>query len=83
MYFPRIEELRIDHDMTQQQVADLLHCNREVYRRYEKGTREIPVWAVIMLAKFYNTTTDYILGMPQAVERPEKSAKTDPESARA
>ena len=33
------------------------------YRRYEKGTREIPVWAVIKLAKFYNTSTDYILGL--------------------
>ena len=50
MYFPRIEELRIDHDMTQQQVADILHCNQEVYRRYEKGTREIPD-GVIMLSK--------------------------------
>jgi len=42
MYFKRIEDLRQDHDMTQQQVADILHCQREVYRRYEKGIREIP-----------------------------------------
>ena len=34
----------------------------EVYRRYEKGHREIPVWAVIQLADFYRTSTDYILG---------------------
>ena len=34
----------------------------EVYRRYEKGTREIPVWALIQLAKLYHTSTDYILG---------------------
>ena len=34
----------------------------EVYRRYEKGIREIPVWAVVKLADFYNTSTDYILG---------------------
>lgn len=35
----------------------------EVYRRYEKGTREIPVWAVIKLAEYYHTSTDYILGL--------------------
>ena len=47
MYFPRIEDLRIDSDRKQYEVAAYLHLNREVYRRYEKGEREIPVWAVI------------------------------------
>ena len=51
MYFPRIEDLRIDSDRKQYEVAAYLHLNREVYRRYEKGEREIPVWA------------DYILGL--------------------
>ena len=36
---------------------------REVYRRYERGVHEIPVWAVIKLAKYYQTSTDYILGL--------------------
>ena len=63
MFFPRLEDLRVDRDKTQQQIADYLHCKREVYRRYEKGLREIPVWAVIALAKYYNTSTDYILGL--------------------
>lgn len=63
MFFQRIEDLRIDHDKTQQEIADVLFCKREVYRRYEKGTREIPVWAVIALAKYYQCTTDYILGL--------------------
>ena len=62
MYFERIEQLREDSDLTQQEVADILVLNREVYRRYEKGEREIPVWAVIRLSKFYGTSTDYILG---------------------
>ncbi len=39
-----------------------LHLNREVYRRYEKGERELPVWALIKLADLYRTSTDYILG---------------------
>ena len=62
MFFQRIEDLRIDHDKTQAEIAEMLHCNREVYRSYEKGVREIPVWAVIMLADYYDVTTDYLLG---------------------
>lgn len=63
MYFKRIEDLRQDNDMTQQQVADLLHCQREVYRRYEKGIREIPVSYAIILARHYDVTVDYLLGV--------------------
>ena len=62
MYFKRLEELRIDHDLTQQDVADLLGCQREVYRRYEKGTRTIPADFLILLADYYHVTADYILG---------------------
>ncbi|WP_186565049.1 helix-turn-helix domain-containing protein [Lawsonibacter celer] len=62
MYFSRLEDLRVDHDKTQIQIAAYLNLNREVYRRYEKGTREIPVWALIKLADLYQTSTDYILG---------------------
>lgn len=63
MYFPRLEDLRTDADLTQQAVADVLDCRREVYRRYEKGVYEIPVWAVIKLARYYGTSADYILGL--------------------
>lgn len=37
--------------------------NRNVYWRYEKGLREIPVWAVIKLAEYYHVSTDYLLGL--------------------
>ena len=63
MYFQRLEDLRVDADLTQEQVAQVLHCKREVYRRYEKGIHELPVWALIELAKLYGTSTDYILGL--------------------
>lgn len=63
MQFQRLEDLRIDKDKTQAEIAEILTCKREVYRRYEKGIREIPVWALIQLAKYYNTSTDYILGL--------------------
>ena len=63
MYFKRLHDLRIDHDLTQQQIADFLICNRRVYSRYERGEREIPCSMVIKLAKFYGATTDYIFGL--------------------
>ena len=63
MIFQRLEDLRIDADKTQEEIATVLNCQREVYRRYEKGIHEIPVWAVIKLAEYYQVSTDYILGL--------------------
>ena len=63
MQFQRLEDLRINADKTQAEIAEVLSCKREVYRRYEKGIREIPVWALIKLAQYYHTSTDYILGL--------------------
>ena len=70
MYFQRLEDLRIDHDKTQEEIARILNCKREVYRRYEKGIHEIPVWAVIQLATYYPTSTDYLLGLTDDPQPP-------------
>ena len=61
MHWPRLETLRRDSDLTQQQVANILHCQREVYRRYEKGIRELPLSYAIILAQHYNVSIDYIV----------------------
>ena len=61
MHWPRLENLRRDNDLTQQQVANILHCQREVYRRYEKGIRELPLSYAIILAQHYNVSIDYIV----------------------
>lgn len=63
MYWQRIEDLRLDHDLTQLDVANILNCQREVYRRYEKGTRELPLSYAIILAKYYNVSLDYLVGL--------------------
>lgn len=63
LYFKRIEDLRIDNDKTQQEIADFLGCQREVYRRYEKGTRTMPIDFLIKLAKFYSVSLDYLVGI--------------------
>ena len=62
MYFKRLADTRVDEDLKQKEVAAILEMSPEVYRRYEKGLREIPVWAVIKLADYYQTSTDYLLG---------------------
>ena len=63
MYFQRLEDLRIDNDKTQAAIAEYLGCQREVYRRYEKGTRQIPVDLLIKLSLFYNVSIDYMVGI--------------------
>lgn len=62
MYYRRLFDLREDHDLSQKAAAEYLEMHPNVYRRYEKGVREIPVWAVVKLADLYNTSTDYLLG---------------------
>ena len=63
MHFQRLEDLRIDSDKTQAKIADYLGCQREVYRRYEKGTRQIPIDFLINLSSFYGVSIDYLVGI--------------------
>lgn len=62
MHIQRLRDLREDADKTQQEIADFLNMHRSVYRRYESGERELPVWALVKLADYYRASTDYILG---------------------
>ena len=62
-YYPRLKDLREDKDLSQQQVADFLDMKQPQYSRYERGIRDIPTDILIRLANFYQTTTDYILGL--------------------
>lgn len=61
-YYPRLKNLREDHDLTQAKVAELLFITQQQYSLYEKGYRDIPTAALITLAKLYNTSVDYLLG---------------------
>lgn len=76
MLFQRLEDLRIDNDKTQLEIADLLGCQREVYRRYEKGTRQIPIDFLMKLALFYDVSIDYIVGITDN-KQPYKRNKCD------
>lgn len=63
MYYPRLKDLREDADLVQKEIGAYLGIDQRVYSSYETGKREIPTRFVIALAKFYKTSTDYILGL--------------------
>lgn len=62
-FYPRIKDLREDHDFSQQYVAEYLQMKQPQYSRYERGLRDIPTDILIRLAKLYHTSTDYLLGL--------------------
>ncbi|MBR7071543.1 MAG: helix-turn-helix transcriptional regulator [Clostridia bacterium] len=61
MYYPRLRDLREDHDLAQKEIAALLGIDQRVYSNYETGKREIPTRLLVRLADYYHTSTDYLL----------------------
>ncbi|MBP3234817.1 MAG: helix-turn-helix transcriptional regulator [Eubacterium sp.] len=64
-----IRNIREDNDLTQQQVADILHISQRAYSHYETGTRDIPTSILISLANYYNVSIDYLLGQTKKKKR--------------
>lgn len=64
----RIRSLREDRDLTQTFVADMLHIGQKTYSDYELGKTRIPLDSVIVLAKYYNVSMDYICGTSDVLE---------------
>ena len=62
MLYERIKELRVDKDLSQKELADILNVTRSAYSNYENGIRDIPVDILSRLADFYGTSVDYIIG---------------------
>ena len=60
--YRRVRDLREDHDKTQKEIAEVLNVQLTVYQRYERGERELPLWAAIKLADYYHVTLDYLVG---------------------
>lgn len=59
----RIKEIREDKDLTQKSIAKILNCKQQTYSRYESGEITIDIYRLETLAEFYNTSTDYLLGL--------------------
>jgi transcriptional regulator with XRE-family HTH domain len=57
-----LRELREDHDLKQSDVAKIINCATYTYQRYEYGVLLIPIDKLIVLADFYDVSTDYMLG---------------------
>lgn len=58
----RIRDLREDHDLTQQRVAEILMCDQSLYSKYERGERDLPLELAVKLADLYNVSLDYLVG---------------------
>ena len=66
--YDRIKNLREDKDLTQKEVGGILNMSQTGYNQYEIGRNDIPTKVLIDLANFYNTSTDYILGLTNEIK---------------
>ena len=74
--YKRIRDMREDSDLFQKDLAQYLQCTQVCYSQYELGKRDIPTDVLIQLARFYQTSTDYLLGLTdvrQPYPRPKKA----------
>ena len=60
--YSRVRDLREDTDKTQADIAKMLNMQTTVYQRYERGERELPLWAAIKLADYYKVSLAYLVG---------------------
>lgn len=75
-YMSKLRALREDNDLTQQQVAALLHTSQTMYARYERYASELPLRHLIVLCRFYNVSADMILGLqPDPRRKPSAADK--------
>lgn len=63
MYFKRLKDLREDNDLLQKDIAKKLGISQQYYSQYELGNYTMPIELLIELAKEYNVTLDYLVGL--------------------
>ena len=61
--YQKIRDLREDSDLSQAEIAKMLHLSQQGYSKYETGENDIPTAVLITLARFYHTSVDYLLGL--------------------
>ena len=61
--YPRLRDLREDSDLSQTQMAKILGMSQTGYSKYETGENDIPTSILIKLARYHNTSVDYLLGL--------------------
>ena len=67
--YQRLKDIREDSDKKQEDIASVLNITRQQYQLYESGKREMPMHHFVALAKYYNTSLDYLAGL---IDTPKK-----------
>ncbi|MDO4307577.1 MAG: helix-turn-helix transcriptional regulator [Eubacteriales bacterium] len=62
MKYQRIQDLRVDSDLSQREISEILHITQRSYSHYETGSRGIPIEMLIRLADYYDISIDYLVG---------------------
>lgn len=73
MTIERLKEIREDRDLLQKDVAKILNIPQQNYSRYELGIIKMPIDKYVMLAKYYNVSIDYLVGLTDIKKPYEKS----------
>jgi transcriptional regulator with XRE-family HTH domain len=66
----RLRDLRVDHDISQAFIADMLGTSQSYYSKYELGKHQIPIEHLVKLCRFYGISADFILGLPAGLDYP-------------
>lgn len=59
----QIKNLRIDNDLTQEEISKKLKINRRTYADYENLVNETPLDILVKIARFYNVSLEYLAGL--------------------
>jgi transcriptional regulator with XRE-family HTH domain len=81
MFPENLKKCRKIKEVTQKEVADFLEVTLGAYQRYEMGTREPNISTIIKLAEYFNTNTDYLLGLSDVRERRHKETNSNANDA--
>lgn len=68
-YYERLKAVREDHDLTQNDIAELLKTTRQQVSKWETGVQMMGVDKYITLAKHYNISLDYLLGITDTAKK--------------
>lgn len=74
VYSQKMRDLRIDHDLSQAQLAEILGTTKNQVGKYERGEQEMPIKHLFTLCDYFKVSADYVLGLPQG--RPYGLSKT-------
>ena len=71
-YVDRLTELRVDRDLNQEEISNLLECQKSAISKYEQRRAMYKIDDLIKLCKYYGISADYILGLPKGLKYPDR-----------